>query len=180
MTVTLKSNYISFDSNLGTTNAIVNAEPVFRSVIEVYIDTAVSAYTITNIPINTSFFLYLTDIRSTATSAFLRYRASTNNGTTWGSYTILSATANWSTSGVWGNVSRLVRQNTITTYMQGSCIQTGNNTSGSLTLYPETANNNFIPAAANAIELSFSTSTIKAGSTGSWNQLFMYTRRDII
>lgn len=180
MTITLKSDHISFNNNLASANSVINAEPVYRSVIQVYIDTAVTAYTITDIPINTSFFLYLTDIRSTATSAFLRYRASTDNGTTWGSYIILSATANWSTSGVWGSFSRLVRQNTISNYMQGSCIQTGNSTSGSLTIYPETVNNNFIPANANAIEISFSTSTIKAGSTGTWNQIFMYTRRDII
>lgn len=179
MSTTLGNSYIQFNDGLGNPNSDIKSEPVFRSTLQIFISSATPTFTITDIRVNESFNLYFSDLRST-TTAFLRYRASTNNGVTWGGYTQISQTLNWSSSGVWGNVSRIIRQNTIVTRMTGSSFQTSTASGGNLFFNPEKLDDGFFSASTNAIEISFSSGQIAGGSTGLYNQLFMQNKKDII
>lgn len=179
MPTSIGNNFIQFDNGLSNPNSVIKAEPVYRSVVEYHLPSAASTYVINDIPLNDSFYLYFTDVRSSAT-AFLRYRWSTDNGSSWSSYIQISQTANWSSSGVWGNVSRIVRQNTILTRITGSKFETSTGSGTNLTYYPEKIDDGFFPANVNAIELSFSSGTFLGGSTGFYNIFFMYTKRDCI
>lgn len=121
----------------------------------------VNAYLITDLPIDATIHFYFSQLKcsSTSTSNFLRFRTSSDNGTTWnaaGRYNFTD-NQNWNTTGVYGRLTLHKRKNPISGLTMGFSYMTGGNTLSVAMNSGEFPDDTTVTSTTNAVEFSWTT-----------------------